>query len=191
MQPEKTVKRKCRVCKEEFVKQRPLQAVCSPRCAVADAQARAAKKRVEQERQAKREARAKAQAAKNRLKRLSDWAAEAQAAANRYVRLRDHGQPCISCGRPWAENFQAGHYIPRGRGSALRFDADNIHAQCPQCNLYESGNLIQYRRGLIAKIGAARVEEMETAGYAAKKWTVAELQEIKAYYRAKAKELES
>ena len=82
-------------------------------------------------------------------------------------------------------------FRPRGRGSALRFDADNIHAQCPQCNLYESGNLIQYRRGLIARIGAARVEEMETAGYVPKKWTVAELQAVRDEYRAKAKEMES
>ena len=138
-----------------------------------------------------RSAKPSAKRGQRRRRQKTAWAAEAQAAVNRYVRLRDQGQPCISCGRPWADNFQAGHYIPRGRGSALRFDADNIHAQCPQCNLYESGNLIQYRRGLIARIGAARVEEMETAGYVPKKWTVAELQAVRDEYRAKAKEMES
>lgn len=185
----KPVIRKCKICGQEYEKRNIAHVVCSPACAIEYTKRQREKKQAEAERKAKREERARQQARKNSLKKLSDWEKEAQAEVNRYIRLRDKGQPCISCGKPWQSNFQAGHYVPKGRSSLLRFEPDNIHGQCPQCNMYESGNLIPYRQNLVAKIGLERVEQLE-ANRNMKRWTVEELQAIKAEYKAKAKRLE-
>jgi hypothetical protein len=48
---------------------------------------------------------------------------------------------------------------------------------------------VDYRIGLIARIGLARVEALETNNQVGK-WTADELRAIKAEYRAKLKELE-
>ena len=88
-----------------------------------------------------------------------------QQLVNEYVRKRDthNGYArCISCGKIMkAGTFHAGHYYAAGKYENLRFDLDNIHAQCVQCNYYEHGNLIQYRENLIAKIGLERVKKLD------------------------------
>lgn len=157
---------------------------CSFECAIEHTK----RQREKQVKQAKREERVKQREFRQALKTRSDWVKEAQAEVNRYIRLRDKGKPCISCGRPWKENFQASHYVPAGRSSKLRFDEDNIHGGCVKCNMYESGNLRGYRIGLVQKIGEARVLEME-ADYEVKRWDVEDLKEIKYLYKNKAKEL--
>ena len=37
----------------------------------------------------------------------------------------------------------------------------NCHSQCVKCNRYLSGNVVEYRKGLIEKIGADRVLQLE------------------------------
>ena len=65
-----------------------------------------------------------------------------------------------------------------------------MHKQCNHyCNLKRSGNIIEYRKGLIAKIGEERVQALENDNQV-KKWTAEEARQIKALYRAKARELE-
>jgi hypothetical protein len=54
-----------------------------------------------------------------------------------------------------------------------------VHRQCAQCNTHLSGNLINYRLGLIERIGAGRVLELER-DHAPRKYTIAELEAIKA-----------
>jgi hypothetical protein len=111
---------------------------------------------------------------------------QAQYWVNRYVRLRDKGV-CISCGNK-TRKMDAGHYRPAGRNSALRFDERNINCQCVVCNQYKSGNLIAYREALTKKIGLEMVLELESSNQC-KKWSVEELREIIAKYKAKVKEL--
>lgn len=122
------------------------------------------------------------------LKSRADWLNEAQVAVNKYVRLRDRGLPCVSCGTEWRENFQAGHYLSRGARPELRFELANLAGQCPQCNLYLSGNLLSYRKGLIDRIGLERVEALE-GPHPPAKWSVDELIAIRDEYRARAKQL--
>jgi len=69
--------------------------------------------------------------------------------------------------------MQAGHYKP-GTHSITRYDTDNIHGQCSQCNEKKSGNLTEYRPRLIKKIGLAKVEWLE-AQNSVRKWTIDEL----------------
>lgn len=78
---------------------------------------------------------------------------------NAYIRRRDEGLRCISCGKQ--PMSQAGHYYSAGHYPALSFNENNVHGQCLPCNYYLSGNLIEYRKNLIKKIGAACVEELD------------------------------
>ena len=77
-----------------------------------------------------------------------------------YIRERDAKLPCISCGR-YGGDMHAGHFYSAGHYPFLRFDPYNVNKQCLRCNRYLHGNLIEYRRGLIERIGLEQVEEMD------------------------------
>lgn len=77
---------------------------------------------------------------------------------NAYIRERDKGRGCISCGGP-VEN--AGHYLSAGHNAIHRFNEKNVHGQCIRCNKWLHGNLIEYRRGLVKKIGEDSVSVLE------------------------------
>jgi hypothetical protein len=112
---------------------------------------------------------------------------ELQAAFNEWVRLRDATQPCISCGTYQGE-WHAGHYRSVGSEPALRLEPDNCHRQCARCNVYMNGNLAAYRVNLIEKIGLERVEWLESS-HEPKKYPIAEILEMKAFYRAEVRRL--
>jgi hypothetical protein len=125
--------------------------------------------------------------AKLKAKPRSKWMAEAQAAFNKYVRLRDADCPCISCGITYGK-WNAGHYRSVGSNPSLRFEPLNNHKQCVQCNQSKSGNAIEYRIGLIARIGLESVEWLE-GPHEPKKYTIEDLKAIKAKYTALAKDM--
>lgn len=150
------------------------------------ASALAVSARIKKERQEERKNR---RIARERLKTRKEWEKEAQIAFNAYIRARDAGLPCISCGCHDGQGKRnAGHYRPAGINTALRFDERNCNGQCERCNTYLSGNLSNYRAGLLVKIGAAELEELDSS-HDIKRWTIDELKEIKAEYKAKLKEL--
>ncbi|PUA19603.1 recombination protein NinG [Glaciimonas sp. PCH181] len=174
--------RKCAICKTSFVKRTMAHVVCSPPCAVANNRLKAAK--------ADRKITA---ARKLAIKPRAKWMAEAQAAFNAFIRQRDINQLCISSGRPLPSQaagggFDAGHYRSIGSAPHLRFDERNVHGQSKQDNRYLAGNAVDYRIGLIARIGIAAVEELE-ADNAFRKWSIDDLTAIKAKYKNKLKEL--
>ena len=118
---------------------------------------------------------------------------EAQQAFNEFIRWRDQlaGHPCISSGKPldWSGNaVDAGHYRSVGSAPHLRFDERNCHAQSKQDNRFLSGNAVDYRIGLIARIGQEAVDALES-DQSVRKYTVDEIKAIKAEYRAKTREL--
>jgi hypothetical protein len=174
--------RKCAACTERFKPQRPMQKVCSPLCA-------ATQGRKETQKQDRAETRERKQALKTR----SDWLKDAQVAFNAYVRARDQlaGRACISSSSPldWAGNaVDAGHYRSTGSAPHLRFNEDNCHAQSKHDNQYKSGNAVDYRLGLIARIGLARVEALES-DQEPRKWSIEQLKAIRDEYRARLKAL--
>lgn len=182
--------KKCQQCKGDFAPRSPMQKVCGIKCALAYAEAHrtaAAKRERAAERKAIREAKQKA-------KRRGDWLREAQAEFNKFIRARDRaaGYPCISSGRPldWTANkVDAGHYRSVGSAPHLRFDERNCHAQSKQDNRYGSGCAVDYRIGLIARIGLEAVEALE-ADQSTKHYSIEDLKQIKATYIAKRKEIE-
>jgi hypothetical protein len=132
---------------------------------------------------------------RERLKSIPDRIKEAQTVFNSFVRFRDRDQPCICCGRTTNDKdlltgsrWDAGHYRSTGSASHLRFHEDNCHRQLVHCNRHGAGRAVDYRIGLIARIGLDRVEALESDN-AVRKWTHEELKAIKSKYAAKLKEL--
>jgi hypothetical protein len=89
-----------------------------------------------------------------------------------YVKKRDYGLPCISCGTAYRKDFQAGHFYKAELYSNLKFDPNNIHGQCPKCNLYDNGNEQGYRQGLINRHGHRFVKLLDekAMGYKSMAW---------------------
>ncbi len=161
---------------------RPLQVACSPVCGLAIARCKREKDERAQDR-VKREA----------MKRLPELIAETQRTFNAYIRERDRNQPCICCGKPLGAGdvggaFDCGHYRSTGSASHLRFHEHNAHAQNKVCNRYGAGRAVDYRIGLIARIGREAVEALESDN-AIRRWTREELRALKATYAAKLREL--
>lgn len=167
---------------------RPLQRVCGPRCALAMVKARNERAAVKQAKVERTARRAEKAAERARLKTRADHLRDCQVAFNAWVRVRDAGKPCISCGRQHQGQWHAGHYRTVGAHPELRFEPDNCHAQCAPCNNHLSGNIIEYRKGLLEKIGAARVEWLE-GKHEPKHYYIEELQALAKHYRSEARRL--
>lgn len=183
--------KKCKnpACGISFPPQRLGQAVCSPKCGPAIKDINQAKARKSLAQVERREIKVR----KEKLKSRGEHMREAQQAFNEYVRTRDQaaGHLCISSGKPldWSGNaVDAGHYRSVGSAPHLRFDERNCHAQSKQDNRFLSGNAVDYRIGLIARVGQEAVDALE-ADQSVRKYTVEQIKGIKAYYRAKTREL--
>jgi hypothetical protein len=180
----------CKVCRETFTPTRRMQKVCGGHCALSlvhTERARALKREAAIDRKADRERKAK-------LKTRSDWVKEAQREFNAYIRARDAGRLCICCDLPLTAGdvggkFDCGHYRSVGSAPHLRFEENNAHGQRKQCNRWGAGRAVDYRLGLIARIGRPAVEALE-ADQAARHYSIDDLKAIKATYTAKRRELE-
>jgi hypothetical protein len=181
----------CQWCREPFAPVRALQKVCSPLCASRLVESKADKKRAKEKAAEARQDREKRIA----LKTIPELKKEAQIAFNAYIRARDRlaGHPCICCGKPldWGRlggAVDAGHYRSTGSADHLRFHEDNCHAQRSDCNRFGAGRAVDYRIGLLSRIGRERIEALE-ADNATHKWSREELIAIRDGYRAKARAL--
>jgi hypothetical protein len=184
--PSKVKMKRCRVCREPFIPRLTTQPCCYKyECQVTYATAHALKSQEKRVKADRKETREKKQALKTR----SQWMKEAQSEVNRYVRLRDKDLPCISCGRFHDGQYHAGHYRTVGSAPELRFEVSNIHKQCAPCNNHLSGNLINYRKGLVQKIGIEAVDWIE-GKHEPKHYTIDDLKAIKAKYKTLCRELE-
>jgi hypothetical protein len=171
----------CKVCSNYFTPARPLQAVCSPKCAM---------KHVRTQKKAEIATTRQRKAA---LKTIPDLIKEADRVFAAWVRERDRqaGYPCISSGQPldWSGNqVDAGHYRSRGAASHLRYHPNNCHAQAKRENRYLAGNAIDYRMGLIQRIGLEQVEALETDNEP-RKWQRDELLSIIKEFKERLREL--
>ena len=166
------------------------QICCSLNCALALNEIHKSRR----DREIARQERADTKRRKEKIKTIPQLIREAQVEFNHFCRTRDRlaGVCCVSCGGnlDWSGNgVDAGHYRSVGSASHLRFNEHNCHAQCKQCNRYGAGRAVDYRIGLIGRIGLAAVEALE-ADNTVKKWGRDELRAIRAHYREKRRELE-
>jgi hypothetical protein len=140
-------------------------------------------------RKARREEARADKAKREAMQTLPQLKAKAQTAFNAYIRARDMGKPCISCGKPLTtepNTYDCGHYRSVGSAPHMRFAEDNAHGQCKHCNRHLAGNHVEYRKGLIERIGLRAVELIE-ADQTVRKYTREGLIEIARYYRAETK----
>ena len=188
-----TKTRKCRApgCANTFTPGQSFQTWCGPSCGAIIGAAKLAKAKRAAATVERREDKVRRQKVKTR----GDWIKDAQTAFNAYIRARDADKPCICCGKPLkshdsisGHNVDAGHYRSVGSAPHLRYDERNCHAQLVVCNRYGAGRAVDYRLGLIARIGLEAVEALE-ADQTPRRYTVEELQAIKKHYAALVREL--
>ena len=129
---------------------------------------------------------------KRKRKSTAKLLAELQVVFNRYIRLRDDGLPCISCG---ANHFEhASHFFPVRGNSQLRFDEDNVHGGCVNCNMFKYGNQYEYGQRLPDRIGQDRFDALLERKRLADldvgfKWQRHEIEEKTGYYKERCKDL--
>lgn len=179
--------KKCRHCKINFKPRfSTLERVCqSYTCLVSEAMAKVAK---EQEKRKKAD-KERLKQMKLKLETVQSLTKKAQAVFNKYIRLRDNLSPCISCGKMLTGKFDAGHYYSSGYHKAVTFDEDNVHGQCVHCNQHLHGNIINYQVGIVQRIGADRVFELNRKAHETRKFTREELLEIVDKYKKKCKDI--
>lgn len=183
--------RTCKWCKQKFTPERQKQTCCSIECA----EHYGKKVRAKSERIADLADRKVVKAKLEKLKTARDWTKEAQIAFNAFIRERDKDKPCICCGKPLEAGtvggaFDCGHYRSVGSAPHLRFDERNAHGQRKQCNRWGAGRAVDYRIGLIARIGQRAVDALES-DQQPRKYAIEELKAIKAKYTAMTKELKN
>lgn len=177
--------KKCNVCKELFTPRQFAQSVCNYTCSIIHV------KKLKEQKDAK-EWRVRKADLKEQLKTLSKYEAEAKQSFQKYVRLRDAKLPCISCGNANPKDWCGSHYFSAGMYSGLMFDERNCHGACnTYCNKMLSGNLLEYRKGLIKRYGIEYVDKLESESDAKRnyKYTKYELVAKKLKYDILAKEL--
>ena len=180
----------CKHCKQPTNNKIGLRYLCNIDHAIAFTKSEAERKQTKQKAEQRKNERAAIKAEKQRIKPLSKWLSEAQAEFNRYIRLRDSEVSCISCGAVTAGQWDCSHYRSRGAASHLRFSEINCNRACSVCNQHYSGRIVDYRIGLIRKVGEAAVIELENDNKP-HKWTIEEVAAIKKEYAAKCRELQS
>jgi hypothetical protein len=70
-----------------------------------------------------------------------------------------------------------------GGHKSVTFDEDNVHAQCVTCNQFKHGNLLNYREGLLKRIGEAKLDDLSQRANETRKYTNDELKEIIKTYK--------
>ena len=160
----KAANRRCKTCRKKvpadsaFISQ--LRAFCSFECLSQFTKSDKGKKTIAKSSLAELRER------KQKLLTKSDYMKLAQAAFNAYVRIRDKDLACISCGNftedRYGGGWDCGHYRSVGSAPQCRFNLWNAHKQCVKCNRYLSGNITEYRKGLIEKITVEKVQLLES-----------------------------
>ena len=163
--------KKCKECRNWFKPVQTFQAWCSPDCGLKlarKAQQREKQMLEREQRQREKEQRKRDREWKEANRTRGDLTKKAQDAVNEYIRWRDYFKPCISCGtcspdQKFGGAWDAGHYRSVGSSPHTRFVLLNIWKQCKQCNDSRrlSGNSVEYRKNLVAKLGEDRVLKIE------------------------------
>ena len=123
--------------------------------------------------------------ARNEIKSYAQRLGEAKKVFQRWIRLRDKDKPCISCGSISSTVWDGGHFKKAELYSGVIFNEYNVNIQCGKCNRFLGGNELNYRTGLIAKIGEQAVLNLEHLAEMSrmKKYTNEDLEEIKLKYK--------
>jgi hypothetical protein len=130
----------CKWCKEKYQPTKPLQMVCSPKCAyeyTQDARKKKAKKdwKVEKE---------------EIKKDITNWKNNLQTEIQKIARYIDHGLLCLA--RNQKGQIHGGHVFSKKNNPNIRFDLNNIHRQSAQSNKWEQDDSL-IREKLVEEYG--------------------------------------
>jgi hypothetical protein len=178
----KVKEKKCRYCSEKFKPYFPLQVVCSAKCA-----GLLANKKIKEREE--KEINDKVKKIEEKLKDRVFYMRVLQKIFNQYIRERDKYKGCISCRRIFTDKYDAGHFYPTSTHPGLRFDEDNVHGQCVQCNQHKHGNLILYAENLPVRIGVTEYEALIKRRTQVQKLTLPEIKEKITHYKSLIKSL--
>lgn len=113
---------------------------------------------------------------------------------SKFIRLRDSNEDgyctCITCDRPlfWKQT-QAGHFIPQHNNPNTIFHEENVHAQCPQCNIYLHGNQYLYSLKVDLIYGSGTAEKILCLSKQEKRFTIEEYELMLKDYTNRVKSL--
>ena len=161
----------CKQCGREFKQNNSLHVVCSSPCYFKWASKKEVDKRVKEMR--------------SNVQTLSDLEKIAKKVFQAWVRKRDENEPCLSCGKTEAGQWDGSHFFKAELFSGVIFNELNVNKCCSYCNQWMDGNLINYRKGLIEKYGELAVEGLEELANETRqyKYTKEELKEIIKKYK--------
>jgi hypothetical protein len=164
--------KRCKVCQTIFEPSRPLQSVCAWGCAKAHADKLKSNK-----------AKQEKKVLKEKLKTHKDYLQELQKIFNTYIRERDRLKNCVSCNKPLNTKFDAGHFYSVGKYPNLRFNVDNVHGQCVECNQHRHGNINEYSLRLPDRIGVEKMLRLNDSRNTMTKLSIPEIEVLKIKYR--------
>lgn len=180
--------KKCKVCKNFFVPIRELQPTCTDYdCMVEYANKHLSKKAKKKKTQSRKE---KQEFNWNDKKWLKETA---QKEINKYGRLRDekeNGVRCCTCSNPIGK-ADGGHFLPTSSYSAIRYNTNQIHQQCVNCNRHNGGRYKEYKVFMINKYGLEYVEGLEATKGVLRSYNVEYYQKLIRIVRKKIKRLQS
>ena len=86
-----------------------------------------------------------------------------------FIRLRDTNKDgygeCYTCGkRLHYKQGHCGHFIPRNI-LVTRWDENNSRLQCPGCNLWGNGKILDFEDRLVKEIGREAVDKMKASRF--------------------------
>ena len=175
----------CKNCKNEFHQYNSIQKLCFD-CTVLKA------KQVVKVAHEKKWRKDKSEM-KEKLKTVTEYRNDARKIFQRWIRIRDLGKNCISCETLLTDirDYDAGHYYPANHANTL-FNEINTNGQCVHCNQHKHGNLIEYRKGLIARYGNDVLFDLEKLAEDKRQRTLSKEYyiEIETKYKLLGKELE-
>ena len=118
-----------------------------------------------------------------------------QASVNRYVRLRDsfYNRRCISCDKIIDYDVykvggacDAGHYKTQASHPEIRFNVNNINAECKHCNRFNSEHLVGMRVGIVERYGQERLDWLD-GHHELKKYTIQDHKRIRLIFNKRSK----
>ena len=176
-------KKNCSICGVNFTPYKTTQKVCGYKCAMEYSNNLI-------KAQAKKRARAERKKYNYESMTLSDWKRKVQTVFNTFIRLRDRGKGCASCGTPLQNRkFDAGHFYATTY-EGLRFNESNVHGQCVPCNRNLHGNIHEYRKRIVERIGKEGLQWLDDNRLIKLKLSKQELEELFNKYKLKVKNYE-
>lgn len=178
---------RCKNCRNKFEPKAFLEKYCQNHDCQIEKNTQMALKNLAKYKKEKKE---RVKQTKESLQTKSDYVKILQILVNRYVKLRDTGLPCISCQKEIKNKRDSGHYFSVGNYPSVRFDLRNINSQCINCNQFNGGNLIEYRKHLITKIGQNEFDDLDRLAHQNRQYTIDEVKDLIKEYKEKIKQIE-